>query len=89
MKQRLREMMPSARIFLDVDDLREGKGAEYVDASLLTLVFCSGGYFRSQNCMRELLAAVALGKPMITVIELGGEHGGVDEDCALRTSDSR
>lgn len=82
-KQRLREMMPSARIFLDVDDLREGKGAEYVDASLLTLVFCSGGYFRSQNCMRELLAAVALGKPMITVIELEWRHGGIDEETVL------
>ena len=33
--------------FADVDDLKEGKGAEYVDASMCCLVFCSSGYFQS------------------------------------------
>jgi hypothetical protein len=42
-KQRLREMLPDAEIFLDVDDLTKGRGAEYVDASSLVLVFCSRG----------------------------------------------
>ena len=36
-KQRLLEMLPDIRVFLDVDDLKEGKGAEYVDASVLSL----------------------------------------------------
>ena len=63
-KQRLLEMLPDASIFLDVDDLREGKGAEYVDASVLSLVFCSRGYFVSPNCMRELLRAAVTRKPI-------------------------
>ena len=48
-KQRLSEMLPDVSVFLDVDDLKEGKGAEYVDASALSLVFCSKGYFHSVN----------------------------------------
>ena len=50
-KQRLLEMLPELSVFLDVDDLNEGKGAEFVDASHTTVVFCSEGYFRSANCM--------------------------------------
>jgi len=42
-KTRLLEMLPHARIFLDVDDLTEGKGAEFVDASAATLIFVSAG----------------------------------------------
>ena len=36
-----------------VDDLREGKGAEYVDASSVTLIFCSAGYVRVSDQARE------------------------------------
>ena len=50
-KQRLIEMLPELSVFLDVDDLNEGKGAEFVDASHTIVVFCSEGYFRSANCM--------------------------------------
>ena len=53
-KQRLREMLPDVHTFLDVDDLTEGFGAEFVDVSSLTLIFCSKGYFVSKNCMREV-----------------------------------
>jgi hypothetical protein len=53
-KLRLGEMLPDVRCFLDVDDLREGKGAEFVDKSEKTLVFCSAGYFQSPNCMRTI-----------------------------------
>lgn len=42
-------MIPDVRVFLDVDDLAEGRGAEYVDASEVVLIFVSTGYFRSQN----------------------------------------
>ena len=31
MKERLVELMPELRVFLDVDDLKQGKGGEYVD----------------------------------------------------------
>lgn len=54
-KERLRLLVPEMRVFLDVDDLDEGKGAEYVDRSLVFCIFVSEGYFKSPNCMRELL----------------------------------
>ena len=66
-KQRLIEMLPDAAVFLDVDDLAEGKGAEYVDVSQISLIFVSAGYFISENCMRELLRAVVTGKPIVTL----------------------
>ena len=36
-----------------VDDLKEGKGAEYVDVSVITLVLCSSGYFSSNFAMPQ------------------------------------
>ena len=53
-KQRLIEMLPDAAVFLDVDDLAEGKGAEYVDVSQISLIFVSPDTSISENCMREL-----------------------------------
>lgn len=44
-KERLRYLVPDLKVFLDVDDLYEGRGAEYVDKSQLVCVFCSDGYF--------------------------------------------
>lgn len=60
-----------------MDDLKEGKGAEFVDKSLVTLVFCSRGYFTSTNCMRELLRGVFRAKPFICLMELEAKHGGM------------
>lgn len=91
-KQRLREMLPDARVFLDVDDLKEGKGAEYVDASSVTLVFCSSGYFDSANCMRELLRAVVTGKPIVALLELEANKGGLSREeirARLLAADAR
>ena len=45
-KQRLVEMIPAARVFLDIDDLKEGRGMEYVDQSRAVLVHVSSGYFQ-------------------------------------------
>ena len=63
-----------------VDDLKEGKGAEYIEASIVCLVFVSGGYFKSQNCMRELLYALARGKPLLTLTESEWKHGAMSRD---------
>ena len=53
-KQRLLEMLPDARVFLDVDDLEEiGDLEGYIEGSGSVLVFCSEGYCASRNCMRE------------------------------------
>ena len=91
-KERLQLMLPSARTFLDVDDLATGKGAEYVDVSQVTLVFCSQGYFGSANCMRELLRAVLTSKPIITLLEPEVRRGGLTTDQILeqlREADSQ
>ena len=76
-KQRLLEMLPDVCVFLDVDDLKTGKGAEYVDVSSITLIFCSVGYFASPNCMREILRTVVASKPIITLLEPEPNHGGM------------
>ena len=76
-KQRLTEMLPDVAVFLDVDDLqrRKGKGAELVARSEHFLVFCSGGFFSSPNCIRELVCAVLRGKPIIALMEPDRKHG--------------
>ena len=63
-----------------VDDLKEGRGAEYVDKSQMVLIFVSDGYFESQNCMRELLRAVFDEKPIIALTETDAKHGGLTRD---------
>ena len=68
-------MIPALRVFLDVDDLRKGKGAEYVDRSEAVLIFLSAGYCHSKNCMRELLRAVFDQKPLIVLLETDPAHG--------------
>ena len=68
-KQRLLEMIPELCVFLDVDDLAGGKGAEYVDLSRVVLVFASEGYFSSANCMRELLRGAFHGKQLLLMLE--------------------
>ena len=75
-KQRLIEMMPDVRVFLDVDDLKDISELEhYVDSSKAVLVFCTKGYFRSKNCMRELRRATAAQKPLIMVLDLDSAAG--------------
>lgn len=75
-KTRFREMIPGASIFLDVDDMLEGNGASYVALSHTVLIFMSSGYLASLNCMRELLFATHLGKPLVVMHELDHRHGG-------------
>jgi hypothetical protein len=61
----------------DVDDLVKGRGAEYIDASSLVLVFASSGYFESANCVRELLRAVVTATPLATMLEPEVNKGGM------------
>ena len=77
------EMLPEAKVFLDVDDLEEiGDLERYVKASDAVLVFCSDGYCASKNCLREIRHAVAMGRPLIPLLEEAG-RGGIDA-VALR-----
>jgi hypothetical protein len=58
----------------DLDDI--SKLEEYVESSMVILVFLSSGYFLSPNCMRELRAALALSKPLVLVHESDVKKGG-------------
>ena len=98
LKQKIFEMMPECRVFLDVDDLHEGKGAEFIDKSVVVLIFVSDGYFISKNCMRELVRASMLQRPLLVLAETegrslgGGSHGGltrVEADQQLRDGVAR
>jgi hypothetical protein len=80
-KQRLLEMMPTASIFLDVDDLEDISGLEgYVDRSATILIFCTKGYFQSKNCIREIRSCVEKGKPMIAVLDPDSAAGSLSLD---------
>ena len=70
LKTRLIRLIPDVRVFLDVDDLTEGFGAESVLECSSVLIFVSEGYFQSKDCVRELLVAALAKKEMITVLEL-------------------
>ena len=74
-KQMLSEILPSCVTFLDKDDLEDGAGGEYVDASVVVLVFCTNKYFKSRPCARELLRAVLNGKPLIALLEPEAQYG--------------
>ena len=78
-KQRLLEMMPDLRVFLDVDepDLQIGHLERYIERSSAVLVFCSAGYAESKNCVRELRHAVRTTKPLVALMEREARRGGV------------
>ena len=53
-KQRLREMIPAIRIFLDVDDLEDISDLEgYIAQSESVLVYLSAGYMTSKNVKQQ------------------------------------
>ena len=93
-KRQLSLMLPSPRIFLDVDDLDDVSMIEqYVRESAVVLIFMSRGYFLSRACLTEVRCALAQQKPLVLVHERSVEHGGSDLESlqlecpeALRTA---
>lgn len=83
LKRRLLEVLPEMRAFLDVDDLREGTGAEMIYCSRVVLVFCSEGYLDSKNCQRELVHAVASQRRVIALHEPEEQHGGLSHEALV------
>jgi len=84
-KRQLLRMVRGMSIFLDVDDLQDiGLLETYVEQSMVILVFISRGYFASRNCLREIKAAMALGKEIILVLELNDNKGGLSLDEAKK-----
>ena len=59
-KTRLRELMPLVQVFLDVDDLKTGAGAEYIDKSAMVLCHCTAKYLKSRACAREIFTSLRL-----------------------------
>jgi len=57
-----------------IDDV--GKLEEAVGESAVFIIFLSKGYFRSENCRRELYTAFVLEKPIILVLETDNDKGG-------------
>ena len=69
LKERLGEMLPSCRAFLDVDNLKIGSGTTEVDLSECILVFCTRSYFHKMNSMKELYRAVVNRRPILAMLE--------------------
>ena len=74
-KQRCREICPSMVVFLDVEDLNKGYGAESVDSSQCILIFAMHVYFEKINCVRELVRAVVRDKPFTLLLPDAEVHG--------------
>jgi hypothetical protein len=66
-KQRCREICPSLRVFLDVEDLVTGGGTKEVDHSRCVLVFAMPVYFEEFNCVKELTRTI-IRKKQVTLL---------------------
>ena len=76
-KQRVLELSKNFKVFLDVDDLKEGFGGSDIPKSSCILFFFTEGFFSSKNCARELITAYALSKPMQALLEPDASKGAV------------
>ena len=84
-KQRLLEMIPDLKVFLDVDDLEDISDLEgYIDRTEIVFIYCSQGYFQSKNCMRELISSTQKRKRMIACLDLDTTRGGMSRDEVQR-----
>ena len=71
------QFLPGCEIFLDIDDLKRiGELETYIGRSQVVLCFLSRGYLRSKNCLREVRAALTMGKPLVLVHEADPDRGG-------------
>ena len=59
----------------DLEEIGDLEG--YIRRTTTVLVYCSNGYFNSKNCMRELVATVQMGKPIIALIDTDTSRGGL------------
>ena len=79
-KARFAEALPSARVFLDVDDLKSGSGTAEVDKSECILVFCTSQYFEKKNSLKELYRAVCQRRPILAMLEPDAtQEGGLNQ----------
>ena len=77
-KRQLNILVPTAQIFLDVDDMESVDELErYIDETAVVLCFLSAGYFRSAACQREIRHALLRRKPILLVRETDDKHGAI------------
>ena len=80
-KERLKQLVPGINTFLDVDNLDDiSRLEDYVAASQVILIFLSGGYVTSRNCLRELRAAVHQKKTLLVVRETEDQKGRISDE---------
>lgn len=76
-RERLSRLLPGCVCFLDVYDLDDAEHLEeYIQQSVVVLIFVSRTYFQSANCRREAEEAMRCGKPLLVVYEPVEDHGG-------------
>jgi hypothetical protein len=77
LKKELQLLVPSMKLFLDVENLTNiGALEQLIESSDSVLVFLSNGYFERWNCLREANEAVAQDKDIILLRESAKMHGG-------------
>jgi len=74
-KQRCREICPSLKVFLDVEDLASGSGTKEVDHSRCILVFAMPVYFEKFNCVKEMTRAIVRDKSITVLLPDSEVHG--------------
>ena len=88
MVRQLQILIPTIKIWLDVDELDDvGRLEECVGASMCFAIFLSKNYFKSKSCRRELAAALRSEKPITAVHEADVAKGGatlaeLSQECA-------
>jgi hypothetical protein len=77
LKKELQLLVPSMRLFLDVENLTHiGALEQLIKSSDSVLVFLSTGYFERWNCLREASETIAQEKDIILLRESAKMHGG-------------
>jgi hypothetical protein len=77
LKKELTLLVPSLKIFLDVEDLTNlGDLEALIENSEVVLIFLSSGYFSRWNCLREVRQALVAKKDVILLREMAEMHGG-------------
>eukprot|EP00966_Prymnesium_polylepis_P211862 4907058-Prymnesium_polylepis.1 len=74
-KQRCREICPSMRVFLDVEDLVTGGGTKEVDHSRCILIFAMPVYFEKFNCVKEMTRTIVRQKQVTLLLPDSEVHG--------------
>jgi hypothetical protein len=77
LKKELQLLVPSMKLFLDVENLTNiGALEQLIKSSDSVLVFLSTGYFKRWNCLREVNEAIVQKKDIILLRESAEMHGG-------------